>query len=1302
VPAKVFPRKEKEHKKSRPFLLVILLFLFLPGTVASAGAAEPWWHLVTVAKPSVLQRGGEGTIVVIAENLGDASATACTKVAEGRGKYKNAACEEEGTSPEEKIYEKTPVVMTATLPAGVEVVKVEPVPGTPEPKVSFNQGSSSGLGAFEEKRFSGGGSVGLGPEQNNAFLHACSEPAPRQVRCVYQPGGKLIPEALSPEVLPYGALELGIAVRVAPGAASGGNSVEQIGGGQAPATQATRALPVGEAAAATPFGVQEKGFSIVPESEGGEVQAQAGSHPFQLTTTFALDQTSSALRPPALPKDVTFELPPGLVANAVAFARCGEGQFLAKNQEPTGGRGDECPQDTAVGVILLTVDEPVFGGVETIPVPVFNLVPHAGEPVRFGFFYGGIVVTIDFQLRTGSDYGATAEVRNITQIANFISESLTIWGVPGEQSHNVARGWPCLDGGFYNQGKPCPAGGETHPVPFLTLPTSCTNPFAASARGDAWPTKTDPAGLRFPASAQPGSEPASEYSLKDEFERPIGLTGCNQLPFAPFIEVAPDVQSASTSTGLKVDVKVPQEVSENAAGLASSSVKDITVALPAGVAVNPSGANGLEACSEGLVGFESSLGVNGFEELPSEPGTENPLFTPRLPGSAGAIEASETASLQPGVNFCATASKIATVEIHTPLIKHPLKGSVYLATQNQNPFGSLIAAYIVAEEPESGVVVKLPGKISLCQAAGETIAGERCGTAGQLVSTFENEPELPFEDAELHFFGGERAPLATPSRCGTYTTNAAFVPWSATLPGGTLSPKTATSEGDEAALTKTATSSFEIGSGPGGGACTYAGQALPFSPSLTGGSTNINAGSFSPLTTTIARADGQQNLQSVTLHFPPGLTGVLAGIPLCGEPQAGQGLCPAASQIGETTVAAGVGSDPVSVKGGKVFLTGPYNGAPFGLSIVNPVKAGPFDLEHDTSPADPGYTPSCDCVVVRAKIEIDPTTAALTVTTNESGPYARAGGIPNIIDGVPVQIQKVNVLINRQGFTFNPTNCNPTKITGSIGSDENASFPVEVPLQVTNCKNLNFTPKFTVSTSGKTSKANGASLTTKLEEPKNALGTQANIAKVKVELPKFLPSRLTTLQKACAAAQFESNPAACPAASKIGFATVHTPLLPVPLTGPAIFVSHGDEAFPSLTMVLQGYGVTIDLVGATFIKNGVTSTTFRTVPDQPFSTFELTLPQGKYSALAANGNLCAETTTKLVKKKVTVRTRGRKHTITRKVKETVASSLVMPSEFVAQNGAVLKQDSTVKVTGCPKPHKAKAAKKHKGKRGKKH
>jgi hypothetical protein len=207
---------------------------------------------------------------------------------------------------------------------------------------------------------------------------------------------------------------------------------------------------------------------------------------------------------------------------------------------------------------------------------------------------------------------------------------------------------------------------------------------------------------------------------------------------------------------------------------------------------------------------------------------------------------------------------------------------------------------------------------------------------------------------------------------------------------------------------------------------------------------------------------------------------------------------------------------------------------------------------------------------------------------------------------------------------------------------------------VTNCAALQLSPKFAVSTSGKTSKADGASLTATVSEPAGLLGTQANITKVKVELPKALPSRLTTLQKACTNAQFEANPAACPSESKIGYAVVHTPLVPVPLEGPAIFVSHGGEAFPSLTMVLQGYGVKSDLVGTTFIsKAGITSTTFKTVPDQPFSSFQLTLPEGKYSALAANGNLCTQ-----------------QHT--------------MPTEFIAQNGAELHENTPITVEGCPK------------------
>ena len=282
-------------------------------------------------------------------------------------------------------------------------------------------------------------------------------------------------------------------------------------------------------------------------------------------------------------------------------------------------------------------------------------------------------------------------------------------------------------------------------------------------------------------------------------------------------------------------------------------------------------------------------------------------------------------------------------------------------------------------------------------------------------------------------------------------------------------------------------------------------------------------------------------------------------------------------------------------------------------------------------------------------------------------------------------------------MTFSSTviggGADPTNPADNTPATTNDSF------QLANCQNLKFKPQFSVSTSAKTNRTDGASLTAKLTVP-GALGTQANISRVKVELPEGLPSRLPTLQKACTAAQFETNPAGCPPASIIGHAKAITPILPVPLEGPAYFVSHGGEGWPSLVLVLQGYGITIDLTGSTLIHNGITSTTFKTVPDQPFSSFELTLPEGPYSALTALGNLCSTTKTVTVKKKVTVKIHGRKKTITRKVKQAEPAALQMPTEFVAQNGAEIKQTTPVVVTGCPKAVHAKGAKaKRKGRRG---
>ena len=920
-------------------------------------------------------------------------------------------------------------------------------------------------------------------------------------------------------------------------------------------------------ATAADFGIS--GFSVSFSNQDGTADTQAGSHPYEMVTDFAFNTEAERevatadspyrLVPVGNAKDIIVVTPPGLVGNPNATeAKC----TLSELELPT--EGTACPPGSQVGNLFLKTPE---HGTDTYPI--YNMVPPRGVAAQLGTHVVFPKSFIDVGLKTGEQYPLQAESLDIPAIEPLFRVSATLFGVVGKGEHRK---------------------------PFLTLPTACTGPLHSTISVDSY--------------QDPGHYVSKSETTRNVAGEPLALTGCSKLLFPPAITVAPDVSDASSSSGLTVGVHVPQTAALNPDGLAESTLRDTTVTLPPGMAVNPAGADGLEACSEGLAGF------TGFSEFNPEfePGVRTATFTP------APIE-----SLRPGVSFCPDGSKIGTVKIKTPLLPNALEGAVYLAAQDENPFGSLIAMYMMVEDPVSGSTVKLPGEVLLCESAGEVLNGVSCQAPGQLVTTFKNTPDLPFEDLELHFFGGERAPLRTPSRCGTYTTQASFTPWDGDAPVNT-------------------SSSFQITSGPNGSPCP--GASLPFNPSLTAGTTSNQAGGFTPFTMTMSRPDGSQNLQAITLHMPPGLSGLLAGVELCPEPQADQGTCGPGSLIGETTVSVGVGGKPFSVKGGKVYITGPYEGAPFGLSIVNPAKAGPYDLEKDTP---------CDCVLVRAKIEVDPVTAALTVTSDNTGPYK----IPTILKGIPLEIQHVNVTINRPGFTFNPTNCNPMSITGSLSSTEGAASALSVPLQATNCAVLGFKPGFKISTSGKTSKANGASLAVKLTYPKAPWGSQANIARVKVDLPKQLPSRLTTLQKACTAAQFNANPAGCPAASVVGHAKAITPLIPVPLEGPAYFVSHGGEAFPSLIIVLQGYGVTLDLVGTTFIsKAGITSSTFKTVPDAPVGSFELTLPQGKYSALAANGNLCK-------------------------------SKLKMPTAFVAQNGAVIHQSTKIGVTGCHKATKAK-------------
>ncbi len=690
---------------------------------------------------------------------------------------------------------------------------------------------------------------------------------------------------------------------------------------------------------------------------------------------------------------------------------------------------------------------------------------------------------------------------------------------------------------------------------------------------------------------------------------PAGFTGCQELTIEPSLTAVPDTGFADTPAGLNVEVKVPQENLTNPEGTVAATLKNTTVTLPEGVVVNPGQAAGLQACGE------AEANIHGE-----------------------------------GPQSCPLASKVGTVKIQTPLLEgeleSELEGNVYVLQSNPPELKLLVAA------SGDGIYLKLPGTVHLNEAT------------GQLTTTFEETPELPFTSFKLSFSGGAQAALATPTRCGTYTTDSVFTPW--TSPFGAEVP---------------GSDSFLITNGSGGAPCPSG--ALPFSPELVAGATTDQAGGYTDFSLLLRRGDGQQRIDGLRFKAPEGLTGFLSNVPLCTNAQAEANACPAASKIGHTVVESGPGPYPLVVpepgqEPAPIYLTESYDGAPFGLAIVVPLHVGPFTLPTQR---------------VRARIEVDPTTSALTVTTNP---------LPQVVAGVPTDLREIDAVIERPEFMVNPTNCSPSEFSGTAygtappgQSEPSSNAAISSHFQVGSCQSLKFEPKFSVSTSGKTSKSDGASLTAKVSYPDVPQGTDADIAKVKVELPKQLPSRLTTLQKACTAAQFEANPAGCPPASFIGHAVVHTPLLPVVLEGPAIFVSHGGEAFPSLEIVLQGDGVTVDLVGATFIsKTGITSTTFKTVPDDPFNTFELTLPEGPYSALAANGNLCAETTTKTVKKKVTVKVKGHKKTETRNVKQTEPATLQMPNEFVGQNGATVKQTTPVSVTGCPKAVRHERKKKH--------
>lgn len=890
------------------------------------------------------------------------------------------------------------------------------------------------------------------------------------------------------------------------------------------------------------FGVESFTSSISSNAEGTPA-TQAGSHPYALTTAITFNHVVTGIEEERVrvrtygdPKNIEVNLPAGVIINPRATeARCTEAE-LESAQGP-----ESCPNASAVGVFSIYLD-----GIEVIDEPVYNMVAPTGVPAELGFNASGIgvVMHIAGKVRTGGDYGLSAGIFDISQRHPIYKLELTLWGDPSQAGHDDERGLCAGEEAkaiFKETGiqESCPV--ERTSEPFLTLPTSCTGqPLSTSMSVDSWqePGK--------PVESPPAQSPA--------------LTGCEKLDFSPKLTVStaePQTASAESPTGLSLDLKIPYE--ESLEGPAEADLRDLTLTLPAGMAISPSAATGRAACTAQEIGLDNA----------------------------------NTAA-------CPEASTLGAAKITTPLLEGPLEGSIYLAQQRSNPFGSLLAVYLVAEG--DGILIKL---------AGEVTANLQ---TGQLAITFDDLPQLPVSEMKLSLFGGPRALLVTPPTCGTYTAQGELTPW-------------------DGAPAVRESSTLEIASGPNGGAC----PSGAFSPSFTAGTLNNEAGASSSFSLTFFRHDGEQRLGSFAVQLPPGLLATLKDLTPCPEPQASLGQCSPSSQIGTSTIAAGPGEDPLYLPepgqaANPVYLTGPYEGAPFGLSIVVLALAGPFDL---------------GTVVVRAKIEVDPHTAQLTIASDP---------LPLIREGIPLDIRTVNVTINRAGLMINPTNCDPLTVAGTITSSGGTSARLSSPFEAANCVNLPFKPKLSALAHAQTSRMDGAYLHLRLVSGPG----QAGIAKLKIDLPKQLSARLHTLQKACAASVFNADPANCPGASDVGTATVVTPLFKKPFSGPAYLVSEGAEAYPHLDIVLQGEGITLVLVGYTSIRKGITAEAFRSVPDVPLSEFDLVLPMGPQSLLAAN--------------------------LPSKAKRSLCSqTLQMTTAIIGQNGAVVKQSPRMLVSGCPKP-----------------
>jgi len=911
----------------------------------------------------------------------------------------------------------------------------------------------------------------------------------------------------------------------------------------------------GEVSVSTPIAVAKDpipfqilpGFAAPVTDANGEAVTQAGSHPFQATTFFGFPTkvAGDQLTGSGHPRDFYVDLPRGLVGStAGSEVLCTEVQLTTKS----------CPKESQIGIADPTT---LSGGVTLAGVEtsnLYNMVPPPGAAAEFGADVAniGIFVHVLVGVRTDRDYrieAATHDVIAFGQVPVFGVQA-QIWGTPTDEAHDRARG----ECGFLAAPPPTPGACSVKEVktPLLTMPTECPGaPSLFEVFADSW---EEPSLLR-----------AATYTSADLDGEPVSTEHCNELDFEPTITSQPTNTITDSPAGLAFSLHQDQEDHE---GLAPAALKDAVVRFPAGLVVNPSQAGGLGACTEAQIGFlENQGGDLHFSGAPQS---------------------------------CPDSAKIGTVEATSPLLVQRneaheveekegkpvlpvLHGSLYVAKPFANPLGKLIAVYLVIEDEKTGIVAKLAGE------------GELDPHTGQVTTRFRESPEAPIEDIKVSVFGGDRATFTTPPTCGEFSTEAQLTPWSAP-------------EGPEAFRSD----AFKTTAAPGGLSCPTTEAQMPNTPAFEAGTLAPAAGKYSPLVIKLSRADGTQRFGGFETTLPGGLSAKLAGVGTCsaadiakarsrevpnmGAAEQADPSCPAASFIGTANAAAGSGPTPYNTQG-RVYLAGPYKGAPLSAVTIAPAVAGPFDL---------------GTVVIRSALYIDPESAQARVLTDP---------LPQILDGIPLDLRSASVRIERPEFSLNPTSCDQKSFTGSLISTLGQAAPLSKRFQVGSCSALPYKPKLTTKLFGPIHRGGHP----RLRAVFTAKPGEANTARISFALPRSEFIDQAHFRTICTRVQFAANQ--CPAGSVYGHVKATSPLVDYPLEGP-IYLRSSSHKLPDVVMVLRGPAsqpIEVDLDGRVDSVHGGIRTTFEAAPDQPVTKAIVTLQGGKKGLFQNSTNICKGT-----------------------------------------------------------------------------